>query len=137
MMNNNVSNTQFEIMYFFNHILSSNKDSDVELHELESGKRSGGDIAGIYPHLPMPFNSQMGVGGSPVNISTNFDTASMQIETSGGMQLSPAEVEMQSGPDPKRSRSQSSDQVDPNKVRIVPQTSRIPTLVSAFTRHMK
>ena len=117
-------------MNFFNHILSSNKNNDVELHELESGERSSDNIASIYPLSPGPFNSQLGVVGRPANISTKFDAASMQIGTSGGMRLSPAEVEMQSDPCPKRSRYW--DQVDPNKVRIVPQTSRIPTLASAF-----
>jgi hypothetical protein len=123
-------------MFFFNHILSSSRDNDVELHDLESGERSG-NIA-IYPPLPLePFNSQMGVGGRPANISTSpTPQASMQIETSGGsMQLSPAEVGMQSDPNPKRSRYW--DQANSDKVRIIAQTSRIPTVVSAVTCHMK
>jgi hypothetical protein len=122
--------------YIRNHFLSSNSYNDLELRDLESGERSGKN--NIYPSLPPgSLNSQMGAGGRPANISSYLIPlesvdASMQIETGQSIQTSPAEVEMQS-----EKRSENWEEANSNKVRIVPQTSKIPTLVSACNHNMK
>jgi hypothetical protein len=135
---NCVVSHSIRIMYFFNNFLTSNSDNDVDLRDLESGERSGD---AIYPPLPPGSFNNLVVGGRPANISTypippETDAAtSMEIETSGrSMQLSPAEVGMQA-----EKRSRHLDQVVFEKVRIVPQTSRIPTVVSdcVLTCNMK
>lgn len=100
--------------YIRNRFLSSIRDDDVELHDLESGRA-------IYPTLPpTPL---------PTDAAPNFNFNAMQIETSGAtlQSLSAAEAGMQSDNNPKRFCQ---DQAGSNKVRIVAQTSRIPTLVS-------
>jgi hypothetical protein len=111
-----------KMAYFLNHFLSR-RDDDDELCDLESGEGSGHST--MYPPLPPTLPTPL-----------ELDAASMQIETSGrSMHFSQAEDGMQSDPNPKRSRHW--DQTDSTKVRIVPQTSRIPTVVSAVTCHMK
>jgi hypothetical protein len=129
-------------MEYIRNFLPPNRD-DVKLHNLESGERSG---HAIYPPLPpVSSNSQIGVGGGPntsiyptqpavPNYSYSFPTSdvadSMQMETSREslQSLSPVKFGMQS--DANRKHSQDWDQADSNKVRIVAQTSRIPTVVS-------
>ena len=68
---------------------------DVEFRDLESGERSD---TNIYPSLPPTYPTP---------------DASMQI-----VQLSPADVKMQSNPDPNVKRSNYWHQADPTKVRI-------------------
>jgi hypothetical protein len=84
---------------------------DVEFRDLESGERSD---TNIYPSLPPTYPTH----------------ASMQI-----VQLSPADVKMQSDLDPNVKRSNYWNQADPTKVRIVPQTSRIPTVREISKRY--
>ena len=103
--------------YFRKNFFSSIRDNDVELHDLESGRS-------IYPSLPTTPLEPL-----PADAAPNFNFNAMHVETSlGSLQLgSPAETGMQSD-NPKRLCHQ--DQAGSNKVRIVAQRSRIPTLVS-------
>ena len=120
--------------YIRTHFLTTNRDN-IELRDLESGGHTS-----IYPE-PGSSDSQIGVGDEP-NTSTYpaqpavpnsiltsdamTSTDSMQIETSReNLQSSlPAEVGMQLDANQKRSWHQ--DHAGSSKVRIVPQTSRIP-----------
>ena len=112
-----------------------------------------GGLANISTYPTLEPDSQMTVGDGPntstdstvstqpavpnyshsfpmsdaASINTMESTDSMQIETSGGS-LPPAEIKMQS--DTNQKRSLHGDQAEFNKVRIVAQTSRIPTVVS-------
>lgn len=106
--------------YIRNNFLS-NRDN-IE-RDLESGKTSGHPP--IYPPLlPLEPGSSDNIGhsfpmfGDRSNIAS---TVSMQMDTSE-MQL-----------DTNQKRSWHENQADSNKVRIVSQTSRIPTLVSIIT----
>ena len=102
-------------MNFFNSFLTSN--NDVEFRDLESGKRSGN---AIYPPLPpTSFNNL----GNILTYPTPDAATSMEVESGGSMQQ--AELGMQA-----EKHSQQLDPVVFGKVRIVPQTSRIPTVVS-------
>lgn len=112
--------------------LSSTRDGDIELADLEAGERS----SHISPLPPGSFNSQIGVSGGPANTST-YPTLPEPDAVSSGMvyamqieSLSLAEVGTQSDMNEKRSGYWSQPAADTNKVRIVPQTSRIPTVVS-------
>lgn len=121
-----------------NFLFSSNKDNNIKLHDLESGERSGDSDTSIYPPLQMVVDNRVDNGPSistqnyshsfptsdaTSNIQAMASTNSMQVETSGGsLQLLL--------PDANQKRSWHQDQADSNKVRIVAQTSRIPTVVS-------
>ena len=87
--------------FFLNHFRSSNNDNDVELRDLESGS----------------FNSS-GVGGRPAY--TSIYPAPPELDATCSM-----DMETSSEKRPRRL-----DQEEFPKVRIVPQTSRIPTVVS-------
>jgi hypothetical protein len=132
--------------YIRNRIFSSNKD-DIELCDLESSNsqmRPANTSTYPTPLEPGLSNSQIGVGDGPPtqpavpNYSHSFPTSDAasnihtmdSMQTSGGnlQLLSPAEVEMQSNANQKRSGDQ--NQADSNRVRIVAQTSRMPTVVS-------
>ena len=109
-----------------NFLFSSNKDNNIKLHNLESGERSGDSDTSIYPPLQMVVDNRVDNGPSisTQNYSHSFPTSdAMQVETSGGsLQLLL--------PDANQKHSWHQDQADSNKVRIVAQTSRIPTVVS-------
>jgi hypothetical protein len=95
--------------YIRNNFLSSNRgsNSDVELRDLESGT-SGARL--------------------PAEVDSDSDVELRDLESGTSGTSLPAEVDMQLDANEKRRM-----QWDPpvfKKVRIVPQTSRIPTVVS-------